>query len=279
MTAPAAPPLAVVYLSWTPYGVENARRFVDSYRAHPAGAEHVLLAVFAGPDQDRTPFYGAFAEIDHEVLDLGLGMDLAHYRTAVERFPADAYVFVNTVSEVLADDWLGLMARALAGEDVGMVGASGSYESPNSVRPGPLRRGRPGFENFPNPHLRTNGFGMERGLIEQLDWPTRMTREETVVLEGGSRSLTRQVRARGLQTLVVGRDGAYPPERWRQSRTFRVGRQENLLLGDNRTRHYLKGGRVTRFGLAWLAWQFGRGAAQAGGRGSVSASSSASASS
>lgn len=267
-----SPPFCLVYLSWTPYGIENARRFVDSYRAHPAGIEHRLLAVFAGPEEDRAPFHEAFAAVEHERLDLGLGMDLAHYRTAVERSPADAYCFVNTVTEVLADDWLGLMARALAGDGVGMVGTTGSYESPNAVRPGPLRRMRPGFEAFPNPHLRTNGFAMKRGLIEQLDWPSRMTRGQTVALEGGSRSLTRQVRGRGLQTLVVGRDGAYPPERWRQSRTFRHGEQANLLLGDNRTRHYLEGGRVARFGLAWLAWQFGRGAAQAGGSSSTSAS-------
>jgi hypothetical protein len=274
----AVPPLCVVYLCWTPYGVENAHRFVDSYRAHPAGADHVLLTVFAGPDENRTPFYEAFAAVEHEVLDLGLGMDLAHYRTAVEHFPAHAYCFVNTVTEVLSDGWLGLMRTALASQGVGMVGSSGSYESPNAVRPGPLRRQRPGFENFPNPHLRTNGFAMERVLIEELDWPERMTRAETVALEGGSHSLTRQVQARGLQTLVVGRDAAYPPERWRQSRTFRAGEQENLLLADNRTRHYLEGGRVTRFGLRWLAWQFGRGAAQTGGPDSASISSSASAS-
>lgn len=263
MTTP--PPLCLVYLFWTPYGLEPAQRFVDSYRAHAAGAPHQLLVAFAGPDEDREPFHEVFSSIGHERLELGLGMDLAHYRTAVERSLADAFCFVNTVSVILADDWLGLMARALAPDGVGMVGATGSYESPNAVRPGPLRRLRPGFEAFPNPHLRTNGFAMERQLIDELDWPTRMTREETVALEGGSRSLSRQVRARGLQTLVVGRDGAYPPQHWRASRTFRSGEQDNLLLGDNRTRHYQDGNAVTRFGLAWLAWQFGRAAAQAGG--------------
>ena len=74
-------------------------------------------------------------------------------------------------------------------------------------------------------------------------------------LEGGTRSLTRQVRDRGLETLVVGRDGAaYSPDRWMQSATFRSGDQENLLIADNRTRHYQEGGRLTRYGLAWLAW-------------------------
>ena len=249
------PTLCLVYLSWTPYGVEPARRFVESCRAHPAGAEHRLLVVFAGPREERGPWHEAFAAVDHERLDVGLGLDLGHYRAAVDHLPADAYCFVNTVSVVLADKWLGRLAAALAQPGVGMVGATGSYESPNAVRPGPLRRLRPGFERFPNPHLRTNGFAMRRDLILDLEWPAEMTREQTVALEGGSRSLTRQVRERDLETLVVGRDGAYPPERWRESRTFRSDEQENLLLSDNRTRHYQEGNRLTRAGLAWLAWK------------------------
>jgi hypothetical protein len=140
-----------------------------------------------------------------------------------------------------------------------MVGATGSYESPNAVRPGPLRRLRPGFEDFPNPHLRTNGFAMEGELILELDWGTDLTREQTVMLEGGGRSLTRQVRDRGLETLVVGRDGVYVPDRWRESATFRSGDQANLLLADNRTRHYQEGGALVRRGLAWLAWHTYRG--------------------
>jgi hypothetical protein len=173
-----------------------------------------------------------------------------------EQVVAERYCFVNSASVVLADGWLGFLERALLAPRVGMVGATGSYESPNSVRPGPLRRLRPGHEPFPNPHLRTNGFALERQLLIDLDWPTGLTKLEAVALEGGSRSLTRQVRERGLETLVVGRDGAgYPPERWRQSATFRSGEQANLLLADNRTRHYQDAGPLTRRGLAWLAWR------------------------
>lgn len=249
------PPLCLVHLSWTPYGLGPAERFLASYRAHPAGAEHRLLVVFAGPDEDRGQAHAAFAAVEHERLDASLGMDLDHYRAAVDHLEAESYCFVNTVSEVLADDWLGLLARALAEPGVGMVATTGSYESPNAVRPGPLRRLRPGHEPFPNPHLRTNGFALRRETILELEWPTGLDKLQTVALEGGSASLTRQVRERGLETMVVGRDGAYPPERWRRSRTFRSGEQENLLLADNRTRHYQEGGRLTRAGLAWLAWQ------------------------
>ncbi len=251
----AAPPLCLVHLSWTPYGLGPAERFLSSYRAHEAGAPHRLLVVFAGPEGNRSPWHELFAEVAHERLDLGLGMDLDHYRTAVDRVAADHYCFVNTVSVVLADGWLGSLDRALSAPEVGMVATTGSYESPNAVRPGPLRRLRPGHEPFPNPHLRTNGFAMRRQTILDLEWPTGLDKLQTVALEGGSRSLTRQVRERGLEAMVVGRDGAYPPQSWRRSRTFRVGEQENLLLSDNRTRHYQEAGRLTRAGLAWLAWQ------------------------
>jgi hypothetical protein len=215
--------------------------------------------LLAGPEEDRTPWKKVFSTVPHEVLETGEGMDLGHYRTAVESVVAERYCFLNTVSVVLVDDWLGRIERALGAPGVGMVGATGSYESPNAVRPGPLRRLRPGFESFPNPHLRTNGFAMERRLIGELDWKADLDRTETVMLEGGRHSLTRQVRGRGLQALVVGRDGVYPPERWRESATFRSGEQANLLLADNRTRHYQEAGPLVRRGLAWLAWHTWRG--------------------
>jgi hypothetical protein len=254
----AEPALCLVHLSWMPYGVGPAERFLASYRSHEAGVPHRLLVVFAGPEQDRSPWHEAFAAVEHERLDLGLGMDLDHYRTAVDRVVAERYCFVNTVSVVLADGWLERLDRALDAPEVGMVATTGSFESPNAVRPGPLRRLRPGHEPFPNPHLRTNGFALRRQTILDLEWPTGLDKLQTVALEGGSSSLTRQVRERGLETLVVGRDGAYPPAQWRRSRTFRSGEQENLLLSDNRTRHYQQGGTLTRRGLAWLAWGRGR---------------------
>jgi hypothetical protein len=248
--------LCLVFLAWTPMGVEPVERFLAAYRRHPAGTEHRLLLAIAGPGGgDREPWRRAFAAVDHEQVELGEGVDLDHYRTAGERVAAERYCFLNTASVPLVDGWLGLLERALLRPGVGMVAPTGSYESPNAVRPGPLRRLRPGHDPFPNPHLRTNGFALERELLLDLDWPTGLGKLEAVALEGGSRSLTRQVQERGLETLVVGRDGvAYPPERWRQSATFRSGDQTNLLLADNRTLHYQEAGPLTRRGLAWLAW-------------------------
>ncbi len=247
--------LCLVYLAWTPYGIETAERFLASYRRHDPGAEHRLLLLLAGPEGDRDPWRRAFAAVPHEELEVGEGMDLDHYREAAERVAAERFCFLNTSTEILAAGWLGHLERALLAPGVGVVGATGSWESPNAVRPGPLRRLRPGHPSFPNPHLRTNGFAIGRELLRELDWPTGIDKLGAVAVEGGYGSLTRQVQERGLEARVVGRDGvAYPPEEWYESRTFRRGEQENLLLADNRTRHYQDGGRLTRAFLAWLAW-------------------------
>lgn len=248
--------LCLVYLAWTPYGVRCAHDFLASCAEHPPGAEHTLLLALAGPPGDRRPWHEAFAAVAHETIELGAGIDLDHYRTVAERRPAARYCFLNTVTTALADNWLGQLERALLDERTGMAGATGSYESPYSIRPGPLRGLRPGYEAFPNPHLRTNGFMLERELLLELDWPVGLSKLEAVRLEAGSRGLTRQLAARGLSAVVVGRDGvAYPPERWPESATFRSGGQRNLLLADNRTRHFQQAGAISRRALSWLAWR------------------------
>jgi hypothetical protein len=255
MSEAARAPLCLVYLAWTPYGIEPAESFIRSYLEHEAGTSHRLLLALAGPGGDSSPWRRLFEPLEHEEIELGEGMDLDHYRVVADRVVAERYCFVNTVSVVLADGWLGHIERASLSPGAGMVATTGSYESPNAVRPGPLRRLRPGHEPFPNPHLRTNGFALGRSLLLELDWPTGVDKLGAVAIEGGTRSLTRQVQERGLTPLVVGRDGvSYPPERWRQSGTFRAGGQRNLLLADNRTRHYQEGGPLTRRALAWLAW-------------------------
>lgn len=251
--------LCLVYLVWAPLGPGPVARFVDSYLSHTPAAAHTLLVGLKGfaAGQDRSPWMRSLGRVEHEPLELAADVfDLASYRQAVECTTATRYCFVNTETVVLADGWLGQLERNLLAPGVGIVGASGSLESPNTLRPGPLRALRPGYPSFPNPALRTNGFALERELLRSLQWPTARTKLEAVAMECGERGITRQVLQRGLQALVVGRDGqGYGPERWRESATFRSGGQSNLLLADKRTRHYDAAGPLTRRALQWLAWR------------------------
>ena len=111
------------------------------------------------------------------------------------------------------------------------------------------------FPPFPNPHLRTNAFLLERELLLSLRPGPLRTKRDCHLFESGKHSLTRQITARGLAAVVVGRDGrAYLPPEWPASETFRQGEQRNLLIADNRTRQYSEGDEELRRELAAIAW-------------------------
>ena len=194
---PQSAPLCLAYLAWTPYGIEAAERFLDSYRKHEAGAEHRLVLALAGPAGDREPWRRLFGTVEHEELALGEGMDLDHYRAVVDRVVAERYCFVNTVSVVLADGWLGHLERALLAPGVGMVASTGSYESPNAVRPGPLRRLRPGHRPFRTRTCAPTASPCGAGCCWSSTGRPGSTKLGAVALEGGTHGLTRQVRSGG----------------------------------------------------------------------------------
>lgn len=111
------------------------------------------------------------------------------------------------------------------------------------------------FEGFPAVHLRTNAFIVERSLLAALRIGRLSSKMDAYSLESGRNSLTAQVLKRGLRPLLVDRDGLlHEADQWAQSRTFWQGDQEQLLVADNQTRIYARGGLERRRLLASLAW-------------------------
>ena len=195
--------------------------------------------------------------IDYRVLVVPEPViDLEAYRWAVDRCESRHMLFLNSYSQLLCDDWLRIMASPFDYPRTGLVGATGTYESIKSSAPPLLRlRWQFRFPGFPNPHLRSTGFMLERELIEDLDWHTPVTKADAYDLENGKHSISHQVEARGLKCVVAGRDGrAYAAPDWRASKTFRSGEQANLIVADNRTDEYLAADREQRAYLERLAW-------------------------
>jgi hypothetical protein len=248
------PEVCVVHLVWAPLGTAPLRRFVASYRARPAGLDHRLVMLFKGfADREETSDHiEALDGLEHESIFYSRPtFDLPAYLATAHALDASHLCFLNSESVLIADGWLAALAEQLADPDVGIVGATGSYESPRSVNP--LRRRR--WIAFPNPHLRTNGFMLSRDLMRTVEWPEVRTKPRAWELESGRRGLTRHAWSRGLHTLLVGRDGhGYAPDAWPMSRTFRTGEQENLLVADNRTRQWAESDRHARARLSRLAW-------------------------
>jgi hypothetical protein len=250
----------VVHLVWAPLGVQTAEGFASAYRERAAGTAHRLVVVLNGfrgrGDRRLAPVESAFESLDHEPILLSRAVpDLVAYRQAAEQIDASELCFLNSYSRPLADGWLAALASVLSGPDVGLVGSGGSRESAYSAAPIWLRLRRRDFPPFPNPHLRTNGFMLARELLLDFEWPRLSSKAAAWALESGRRSISRQVWERGLEVLVVGRDGvAYPPDRWRESATFRSGDQRNLLIADNRTQQYEQAAPALRRRLEQMAW-------------------------
>jgi hypothetical protein len=111
------------------------------------------------------------------------------------------------------------------------------------------------FEGFPAYHLRTNAFMATRATLGKVRIRRIETKMDAYRLENGRHSLTRQVQAMGLRTLVVASDGnTYDHEQWPLSRTLWQGNQESLMIADNQTRSYSRGGFDRRRLLSGFAW-------------------------
>lgn len=127
--------IAVVHLVWGPLGAAPLRAFMSSYREHPAAAEHELVVVFNDVSpQQRPELLSELEDVQHRLLELEQPVqDLTAYARAVERLEHDHVCFMNSFSAVLADGWLAKLADGLRSPGVGLVGATGSWQSVRSA--------------------------------------------------------------------------------------------------------------------------------------------------
>jgi hypothetical protein len=94
------------------------------------------------------------------------------------------------------------------------------------------------FPRFPNAHIRSNGFMIDRKLLLSIS-PEVNSKLDAYEFESGVNSLSSRITSLGLECLVVGADGRpYRSQEWRESSTFRSNNQRNLLIADNQTRAY-----------------------------------------
>jgi len=272
--------ICLLYLVWIPLGLEPVKKFLASYLSYDHGVGHKLLIVFNGHSDalQLTEYQSLVENIPHEEIIIPhSGFDIESYRIAGSQQASKFICFLNSYSEILMPGWLALMQHHLSRPGVGAVGASGNLiswhtslvtdweqDKTHTKYSGPvggirlrLRRAlyRAMFPPFPNPHLRTNAFLIPRDVFLSLRYWPRFGKLDTYRFESGRTGMTRQIQAKGLKVLVVGKDGrGYPPEEWAESHTFWQENQENLLVADNQTRRFAAADEVTRRGLTRIAW-------------------------
>jgi glycosyltransferase involved in cell wall biosynthesis len=126
--------IAVVYLARSADGsVGDFEPFITSYRLHDAGIPHDLIIVRKGLHQrpgSQAALTGMLNGIPHRAVDvLDDGFDIQAYLKVTPYLRHDRVCFLNTFSQIAAGNWLRTLNTPLDRGDVGMSGATGSYES------------------------------------------------------------------------------------------------------------------------------------------------------
>jgi len=189
---------------------DGAEPFLKSYLERPAGCLHDLILT------GRTT-----------------GWDLSAYLDVARAIPHRYVCCVNSYTRIRSTGWLlKLFRNWIPGK---ILGAFATREG--------------GLLPFPNPHVRSNGFFVERVFFVDYFLPP-VTKAECYEMEHGARGMSRI-----FDPLLVDRHGTVYSERdWTYSKTFRLDDQENLLLSDNHSRRYDQADEAERAQLRRLAW-------------------------
>jgi hypothetical protein len=287
---------AVVYLArGIGGGLALAKAFLESYAAHPAGAPHDLIVIakgWHGQGMDGPAGREALGHLAQaagaSVVDLpDDGFDWGAYMRIAAIIEHEWVCFLNTHSQIQADNWLLKLATAAQQPGVGAAGATASFgtlgpifefilpkmadELPTAgliktsaralfhllyyIYQWPIYR--PVFPPFPNAHLRSNAFLLQRETFLRFAATAKMpnTKFEAFALESGRKGLTRFLTAEGTRVIIVGRDGnVFEQAQWVESGTFWVPGQPNLLISDNQTHDYTTVSVNMRRGRERNAW-------------------------
>ena len=126
---------AVVHLVRRSNGEAPLRAFLDSYRAHDAGAEHELVLLFKGFAPGETEPLRALVGVPSLALHVpDDGLDLTAYRAVAAQLDHERVCFLNSFSEIQTSGWLRLLSSALDERGAAAAGASGSWASLRSFR-------------------------------------------------------------------------------------------------------------------------------------------------
>ena len=247
--------------------------FLASYRRNAPGVAHDLLIVFKGfASEDSLAAYATLLDrIPHKrTRMLDFGYDVRPYIRVARDYTYRYFLFLNSFSRMLVPGWLEMFYRQMERSGVGIVGATGSYQSNASDYTAfkdeavlPIYRHlryrlliRPYFPEFPNYHIRTNAFMISRDVMAGIRTDTALRKWQAYRFESSKEGLTRQIMSNGLVPVVVGADGrGYEPPDWHLARTFWISHQENLVISDNQTRTYAEGSQALRERLAYHAWR------------------------
>lgn len=279
--------IAVVYLAWIPYGTSFFERFLESYKLNDAGADHDLVILFNGLSVQSDSKLDDFEQIldesgiqNSKKLYFEKGLDILIYKKAAKLLDYKYLLFLNSYSKILHPGWLKLYTSNWDAQ-TGVIGATGSHAGYvrsiqrqwifnlfNKTRFLKLYRDaiylvkisllyRNEFGKFPNPHVRTNAFMVERERFINLQFGKLNTKHDAYYFENGKNSMTNQLIQLGYICKVIDKIGkSWNIADCKESKTFWINEQEMLLISDNQTDSYQFADSKMRLKLRKDSWGY-----------------------
>ncbi|MFT7053584.1 MAG: hypothetical protein ACJAU1_001141 [Psychromonas sp.] len=284
--------LAVFHLVRKYNDIQMLRDFLVSYANHKSGVEHDLIIIFKGftNDVDKAAQLELLSPFTYQSYDVSdHGFDITAYISACKHY-AQVYLylcFLNSHSVIQAKNWLKILYDNIIRENVGLVGATGSWQSLSgesrrfkiacaaggyclkTVLSKSTRKVKKeeicdvyqhfmfllNFDQFPNVHIRTNSFMISSVLMLEVCHQQIDSKYDAYKFESGKKGLSKTIINKGLKLLMVGSDGqAYEPKSWPNSNIYMNNAQDNLLISDNMTRKYTSRTPEGRNNLRELSW-------------------------
>lgn len=124
--------IGIVYLARLAEGLAAFQAFKESYLKSAPGIGHELIVVYKGaPDQAALDAARAvFADVPHLGVALpDVGYDIGSYLAVAAQVDHEYLCCINTFTELKTPGWLAALHSHLSRPDVGIVGATASYES------------------------------------------------------------------------------------------------------------------------------------------------------
>lgn len=240
--------IAVFYLARKGNDPRFSGAFLHGLATLSAGVDFDLIYLLKGYGEGATdPNLRVFRSyVPHAIHEMRCSDETFATNVILEAASAvdhELIIFFTSYSRILAANWLRFYLDAFERTpSCGIVGATSGYET------------IPGAE-FPNVNIRHNACLLQRRLFLDIDPGPLKTKRDGNLFEAGPASMTCQIVNRGLVPVVVDRFGAtWGVEDWPRSLTFRSGRQEGLLVSDNRTYHYDVANLAKRRRLAIRNW-------------------------
>jgi hypothetical protein len=208
--------------------------------------------------------------------DLGFDLDAYYFATLHTR--KRFLFFLNSYSILRCNNAISLLVSHALLSQSRFVGASGSHEAIGYRQPyldctsirsvlffllKVLHRtfyaifSGFGFDNFPNPHIRTNAFFVERSLwleyFSNLSLP--LSKKQCLMIESGESSFTKFAKEESANPGVINSDGFfYNLNELKISDVFRSMNDTKNLIDDNRTLEFQKSSMDKKRSLSWDAW-------------------------